>query len=60
MIVPIEPCYNFHSNHPMWKGEPSYTCKGCTRWDRIEAENIKFICKNGTINCKNYSPQRAG
>ena len=57
MAIP-KPCTGFISNHPLWKGEPSYTCKGCINRDPIDPKVKEFILNKDPekVNCKNYWP----
>lgn len=45
-------CGKYRSNHPNWKGQPSYTCKGCLNWDPI-ADGRGFVIGK-TMNCYNF------
>jgi len=49
----MEPCKNFKINHPLFNGQPSYTCKGCENYLPVK-NNDKFVLPNGRINCKHF------
>lgn len=46
-------CAGFETEHRMWDGTPSYSCKGCSRWQPI-AKNRPFVLEDGAVNCYNF------
>lgn len=46
-----KPCYNYHTLHLSYKGEPSYTCKGCGNREPKDATTESFVLPDGEVNC---------
>ena len=50
-----ELCYAYYSDHPLWDGEPSMICYGCTNYDPRKVDDPKYVSPlSGEINCKNF------
>ena len=54
----IKPCHNYDTAHLSYKGEPSYTCQYCLNRQAIDESIEKFVLLDGTVNCKNFNPEK--